>query len=103
MTLSVDGLNLHTLYISLHSDIFRPIEGPSRDQVSAVYIVHGSVVGHTTLTATAHLPSGQTIYSAPKPIEVCSSVGVGFFLFLTISHSVEFTVFDCCSAWTWLY
>ncbi|XP_070200007.1 nuclear pore membrane glycoprotein 210-like [Littorina saxatilis] len=54
------------------SDIvtLRPVEGPSGDQVSALYTVHGSVVGHTTLTATARLPSGQTIFSLPKPIEV---------------------------------
>ncbi|KAK7447124.1 hypothetical protein BaRGS_00040214 [Batillaria attramentaria] len=54
------------------SDILalRPLAGAPRDQVSALYNVHGSVVGHTTLTASAHLPTGQTIYSQPKPIEV---------------------------------
>ncbi|KAL8601946.1 hypothetical protein ACOMHN_008438 [Nucella lapillus] len=54
------------------SDIvtLRAVEGPSNDRVSALYTVHGAVVGHTSLMATASLPNGQTIYSAPKPIEV---------------------------------
>ena len=69
-TLAVGVPNLRAVYLYFCLVIFRPVEGPSQDQVSALYTVHGSVVGHTTLTATAHLPSGQTIYSAPKPIEV---------------------------------
>ncbi|XP_067655062.1 nuclear pore membrane glycoprotein 210-like isoform X1 [Haliotis asinina] len=40
------------------------------DKLSAVYTVYGAVVGHTSLTAFVNLPSGETIYSTPKPIEV---------------------------------
>ncbi|XP_076471495.1 nuclear pore membrane glycoprotein 210-like [Babylonia areolata] len=54
------------------SDIvtLRPVEGPARDQVTAQYTVHGAVVGHTTLSATATLPNAHTVFSVPKPVEV---------------------------------
>ncbi|XP_071099780.1 nuclear pore membrane glycoprotein 210-like isoform X2 [Haliotis cracherodii] len=40
------------------------------DKLTAVYTVYGAVVGHTSLTAFVNLPSEETIYSTPKPVEV---------------------------------
>ena len=48
----------------------RPVSGVSGDSVTGVYSVYGAVVGHTSLTASVTLPSGQVIYSNPRPLEV---------------------------------
>lgn len=40
------------------------------DGVTGVYTVYGASVGHTTLTASVKLPTGQVIHSTPKPLEV---------------------------------
>lgn len=59
--------------------VYRPVAGPSEDHLSGLYSVTGMTVGHTTLTAFAHLPNGQMLNSASKPIEVdmfiCSYYG----------------------------
>ncbi|KAL4239760.1 hypothetical protein ACF0H5_000563 [Mactra antiquata] len=41
-----------------------------KDVYSAVYNVHGAVVGHTSLKAVAYLPDGRTASSSAKPVEV---------------------------------
>ena len=40
------------------------------DSVTGVYKVYGAVVGHTSLTASVTLPTGQVITSSPKLLEV---------------------------------
>lgn len=63
--------NLMGLKLEAASQIvtLRP-SGQTEDGVTGIYSVYGAVVGHTTLTGSVRLPSGQMIYSAPKPLEV---------------------------------
>ncbi|KAL5006223.1 hypothetical protein ScPMuIL_015029 [Solemya velum] len=42
----------------------------STDQFTATFIVHGSNVGHTSLKAVVQLPSGTSVYSQSRPVEV---------------------------------
>ncbi|GFN96241.1 nuclear pore membrane glycoprotein 210-like [Plakobranchus ocellatus] len=64
--------SLMGLKLEAASDIIslRPVTGQVDDGVTGVYTVYGAMVGHTTLTASVRLPTGQVIYSAPKPLEV---------------------------------
>ncbi|CAL1542005.1 unnamed protein product, partial [Lymnaea stagnalis] len=64
--------SLMGLKLEAASDILtlRPQHSDSGDSVTGVYTVIGTHVGHTTLTASVRLPTGQVIYSSPKPLEV---------------------------------
>ncbi|RUS72155.1 hypothetical protein EGW08_020082, partial [Elysia chlorotica] len=64
------------LKLEAASDIvsLKPVSGVSDDGVTGAYTLHGDIVGHTTLTASVRLPTGQVIYSAPKPLEVFPSL-----------------------------
>ncbi|KAH9518820.1 hypothetical protein Btru_006348 [Bulinus truncatus] len=54
------------------SDIItlRPVQTDSGDSVTGIYTVYGAHIGHTTLTASVRLPTGQVIHSGPKALEV---------------------------------
>ncbi|BFZ03901.1 hypothetical protein BsWGS_06940 [Bradybaena similaris] len=64
--------SLMDLRLETSSDIvtIRPVTVNAQKSVTKHYTVYGSAVGHTTLTATIRLPSGQVVYSSPKSVEV---------------------------------
>ncbi|CAG5123932.1 unnamed protein product, partial [Candidula unifasciata] len=64
--------SLMDLQLETASDIvtIRPDNLNAQKGVTRHYTVYGSIVGHTTLTATIKLPTGQLVYSSPKSVEV---------------------------------
>ncbi|GAB1602354.1 nuclear pore membrane glycoprotein 210-like isoform X1, partial [Argonauta hians] len=63
---------LMNVTLATESDILsvQPSPNDKSDSTEAEYLVKGLRIGHTTLTCSAVMESGETIYSKTKPIEV---------------------------------